>query len=178
MNVRRGWRMLKTILRALPSARARRIVVEAWRVERSLPRRFRDSPLPELMQQLDDEARARTLQSDADSIVRYADAVALLDHFSPLGMCLRRSLVRYALLRAAGVPVVVRFGAKKQASSGRSRIAGHAWLTLAGEPLAENPRDYEGFTAIYTYPPDEEPLRSARGRQETSGGGWVRERNP
>ena len=92
------------------------------------------------------------LLAGAGTIVHYADAVSMLDYGSPLGVCLRRSLVRYVLLRRAGVPVVVHFGAKKDLAGAQGRIAGHAWLTLDGQAFAENPQDYEGFTAIYSYP--------------------------
>jgi hypothetical protein len=151
MNLRRGWRNVKTVLRALPSARARNLVAEAWRLERNLPAWFESRPLPQLMQLLDREACAGVLHTSASAILRYADAVSMLDYRSPLGVCLRRSLVRYVLLRRAGVPVVVHFGAKKLAA-GQSGIAGHAWLTLDGQPFAENSQDYEGFAAIYSYP--------------------------
>src|SRR5438046_10608952 len=104
------------------------------------------------MQLLDREACAGVLHTSASAILRYADAVSMLDYRSPLGVCLRRSLVRYVLLRRAGVPVVVHFGAKKDLAGAQGRIAGHAWLTLDGQAFAENPQDYEGFTAIYSYP--------------------------
>ncbi len=152
MNVGRGLRNLKTVMDALCSARTRAIVCEAWRLEQSLPHWFASEALPQLMQRLDREASVRTLNADASTIVRCADAVTMLDYFSPLGVCLRRSLVRYVLLRRAGVLVVVHFGARKNVVAGHSKIAGHAWLTLAGKPFAENPQDYQGFATIYTYP--------------------------
>jgi hypothetical protein len=150
-------------LTALPISSARLILREAWRIERALPHWFNTHALPELMKRLDDEASAALRSDDfsrlqfeatevATMIVRLADAAVGLDYFSPLGLCLRRSLVRYVLLRRAGVPVVVHFGAKKSARDGQHKIAGHAWLTLHGEPYAENPEDYHGFTAIYIYP--------------------------
>jgi hypothetical protein len=132
---------------------------EAWRIERALPQWFNTHPLPELMQRLDAEANSRRITTDAATVTRLADAAVGLDYFSPLGLCLRRSLVRYVLLRRAGVPVVVHFGAKKQSNTlakvsnlRKNVIMGHAWLTLHGDPYAENPTDYQGFTAIYVYP--------------------------
>jgi hypothetical protein len=139
-------------LTVLPISSARLILREAWRIERALPHWFNTYALPELMQHLDDEANRQHITFDATNITYLADAAVGLDYFSPLGLCLRRSLVRYVLLRRAGVPVVVHFGAKKSAREGQHKIAGHAWLTLHGEPYAENPEDYHGFTAIYVYP--------------------------
>src|SRR5207237_10029284 len=122
MNLRRGLLNLKTVLRALPSAQPRSVVLEAWRLERRLPRLFENHPLPELMQLLDREAAAGALHASGGAIVCYADAVSMLDYRSPLGVCLRRSLVRYVLLRRAAVPVAVHFGAKKL-PSGQGGIA-------------------------------------------------------
>ena len=152
MNLARGAANLLTVSAALESPSARNVVREAWRIERALPRWFDTLPLPDLMQRLDAEARVQPLSLDVARVTRLTDAVVMLDYFSPLGICLRRSLVRYVLLRRAGVPVVVHFGAKQNSRDGHSTIAGHAWLTRDGAPYAENPADYQGFTAIYTYP--------------------------
>jgi Transglutaminase-like superfamily len=128
------------------------VLRDAWRIERSLPKWFAAEPLPQLMQHLDDEARARGPLLARDSLTRLADAAVGLDYTSPLGICLRRSLVRYVLLRRAGVGVSVHFGGRKEAGGARSRIAGHAWLTLDGRPYAEEPENYQGFAVIYSYP--------------------------
>lgn len=152
MNLSRGLRYLTTGLSALPSAASRRVLLEAWRIERSLPRWFTANPLPQLMQELDAETRAPSPLSDPTALTRLADAAVGLDYGSPLGICLRRSLVRYVLLRRAGVGVVVHFGARKRADGGRARIAGHAWLTLDGRPYSEAPENYQGFAIVYSWP--------------------------
>ena len=152
MNFVRGLSNLAVALHTLSSAEERAAWQAACRIERCLPDWFARLPLPELMLQLDDEIPRIPCVVDVSLATRFADAAVGLDYFSPLGICLRRSLVRYVLLRRAGLPVVVQFGAKKTA--GRRRyVAGHAWLTLDGAPYAEDPRDYAGFTPIYTYPP-------------------------
>jgi Transglutaminase-like superfamily len=152
MNIRRGIAYLLSAADALPSSGSRQVLRDAWRIERSLPKWFAAEPLPQLMQHLDDEARARGPLLARDSLTRLADAAVGLDYTSPLGICLRRSLVRYVLLRRAGVGVSVHFGARKGAGGARSRIAGHAWLTLDGRPYAEEPENYRGFAVIYYYP--------------------------
>lgn len=152
MNLSRGARNLGIVLQALLGEWPRYIMREAWRVERALPHWFDMLPLPKLMQLLDVEAKRYPIQANAAELRRLVDAVVMLDYFSPLGLCLRRSLVRYVMLRRAGVPVVIHFGAKKNVVDGHSKIAGHAWLTLDGAPYAENPDDYHGFTAIYSHP--------------------------
>jgi transglutaminase superfamily protein len=157
MNFARAAATLRVLVGSWPSALARHLFREAWRIERALPEWMDALSLPDLMRRLDDEARKQTLRVDAAMITRLADAAVMLDHFSPLGICLRRSLVRYVLLRRAGVPVVVHFGAKKNVRDSQSKIAGHAWLTLDGQPLAEQPENYQGFTSIYTYPTNPKP---------------------
>jgi hypothetical protein len=153
LNLTRGLLNVLTVLQALPSSGERAVLGDAWRIERSLPGRFAAQPLPELMKRLDAEVDACPSSLEASAARKLADAAVELDYFSPLGLCLRRSLVRYVLLRQAGLPVAVQFGAKKDTTAGRSRIAGHAWLTLHGQPYAEDPRDYAGFAPIYRYPP-------------------------
>jgi len=70
MNLTRGLRNVKTVLRALPSTEARRLVAEAWRLERRLPHWFESHSLPQLKQMLDGEAGARNrLASGRDTPV-------------------------------------------------------------------------------------------------------------
>ena len=152
MNPGRGFRNLVIVLAALPSASKRAVLREAWRIERALPGWFAAAPLPELMRQLDAETQPPIPLRERNALTRLADAAVGLDYGSPLGICLRRSLVRYVLLRRAGVAVAVQFGARKAAAAGRSRIAGHAWLTVDGQPYAEPRENYEGFAVIYTWP--------------------------
>jgi Transglutaminase-like superfamily len=155
VNHLRGLGYLAAVASALPSAVSRGVLHEAWRIERALPRWFAAEPLPELMRRLDAEALVPSPPVDAPSLTRLADAAVALDFYSPLGICLRRSLVRYVLLRRAGVNVIVHFGARKETSAARSRIAGHAWLTLDGLPYVEKPENYKGFAIVYTYPETE-----------------------
>jgi hypothetical protein len=90
----------------------------------------------------------------ADQVRCLADAVAAWHLRSPLGICLRRSLLRYHFLRQVGLPVNIVFGARLKDSQEGGSIGGHAWLTLDGSPYYENPDDYTGFVVMYTYPVD------------------------
>ena len=123
---------------------------------RSLPRQF-DQSLPTMMAQLtpSPDRQAETL---AENHIRgLADAVAAWHVRSPLGICLRRSLLRYYFLRKANVPVKVVFGARLKDERASGGLGGHAWLTLNEVPYHENPGDYQGFTKMYQYPPNEQP---------------------
>jgi hypothetical protein len=89
-----------------------------------------------------------------DEIRRLADAIAAWHLFSPLGICLRRSLLRYYFLREANLPITIIFGARLKDAQEGGGLGGHAWLTLAGQPYYENPKDYAGFVTMYVYPVD------------------------
>jgi len=133
---------------ALFSAPRRLLLAQMIRLGRSLPGRF-NQPLPALMAQLTPPAAAPA--APPNEIRRLADAVAAWQVRSPLGLCLRRSLLRYYFLRQAGLPVVIIFGARLKSDA--AGIGGHAWLTLHGQPYHESPADYRGFTEMYSYPP-------------------------
>jgi hypothetical protein len=92
------------------------------------------------------------LSLPAGTVRLLADASALFERRSPLGVCLRRSLVRYHFLRRAGVPVVVNFGARFKDQAPDRPITGHAWVTLEGRPYYENGENYRGFTVMVRYP--------------------------
>jgi hypothetical protein len=119
---------------------------EMWRLERSLPGRLQ-SPLPELVAGLTPEKQ--DLHLAASTVRHLADAVAGLDIRSPLGICLRRSLLRYHFLRRAGVPAVIHFGARIK---GDDSVGGHAWLTLNGQPYFEAAENYKDYAVMFSYP--------------------------
>jgi hypothetical protein len=118
---------------------------------RALPAHFAE-PLPQMMARLTPASAPAPL--DPDTIRRLADAVAAGHLRSPLGICLRRSLLRYYFLREAGLPVQVVFGARLKSQADGGGLGGHAWLTLHGAPYHENPADYQNFAAMLIYPPD------------------------
>jgi hypothetical protein len=122
---------------------------------RTLPQQF-NRPLPEMMAHLTPSTpcQERSPLAEAD-IRRLADAVAAWHYRSPLGICLRRSLLRYHFLREANLPVKIVFGARLKSSQEGGGVGGHAWLTLKGLPYYEPPRNYEGFAEMYQYPEDE-----------------------
>jgi hypothetical protein len=108
-------------------------------------------PLPQAMRQLT-PAAGRPLPQQENTLRRLADLAALLERRSPLGLCLRRSLVRYHYLRQAGIPVAVRFGAKFAPGKPGPEIAGHAWLTLDEQPYYEADENWRGFTVMFRWP--------------------------
>lgn len=149
-RIGRGWQHTVTILSALLSSHRRRLLGALIDFSRALPRHF-DQPLPQMMAQLTPFPQPSPRLQESE-VRQLADAVAAWHIRSPLGICLRRSLLRYHFLREANVPVKIIFGARfKQAGEGGG-IGGHAWLTLNDLPYYENPNDYEGFVEMYQYP--------------------------
>ena len=129
---------------------------------RNLPSQF-DRPLPVMMAQLTPPSSAgsskpaRLKNSRSESLTeaeirQLADAVAAWHLLSPLGICLRRSLLRYHFLRTVDIPVTIVFGARLKDSAGGGGLGGHAWLTREGITYYEDPEAYRGFVPMYVYP--------------------------
>ena len=151
-RIGRGVQHSLTLIRALGSAPEKALIQRMIRFSRDLPAQF-DQPLPQMMTGLTPARGSSAV--DPDTIRRLADAIAAWDYRSPLGICLRRSLLRYHFLREAGEPVGIVFGARLKQQTEGGGLGGHAWLTLNGQPYHENPQDYDGFVPMYVYPPDE-----------------------
>lgn len=149
-RIRRGAQHTAVLGRALLFRPRRELLWRMWALGRALPGVF-NQPLPDTMAQLSSAPVAKTPLPPAQ-IRQLADAVAAWQFGSPLGICLRRSLLRYYFLREAGLPVQVVFGARLKGGPAGGDIGGHAWLTLHGQPYHENPADTQGFAVIYTYP--------------------------
>ena len=125
------WAEMRTYVRALPTALA--------------------APLPAMLAA--HTPAAADLSLPAPAVRRLADAAALFERRSPLGLCLRRSLVRFHFLRRAGVPLVVNFGARFRDKAPDRDVTGHAWVTLEGRPYYEEGENYRGFTVMLQHPP-------------------------
>jgi hypothetical protein len=79
---------------------------------------------------------------------------ALLDRHSPLGLCLRRSLLRYRYLHEIDVPVTVLFGAKFAPGQlpDQKKVTGHAWLVQGERPYHEDDENWQGYTVMLRWP--------------------------
>ncbi len=147
----RGLRHIIILVSALPKAPQRALLARMLAFSRMLPQQF-NQPLPRMMADLTPPPTFNLQSLTHDDIRRLADAVATWHLRSPLGICLRRSLLRYHFLRRAGLPVTIVFGARLKGEHEGGGIGGHAWLTLNGVPYYENVQDYTGFVEMYTYP--------------------------
>ena len=147
-------------LTALPgllvSPTQRRLLAEMRQFSRTLPQ-VMAQPLPQAQAQLTPGVQTSEVLETSEVYRRrhLADFAALLDRRSPLGLCLRRSLIRYHFLRRANVPLSLYFGAKFVEGQADRKITGHAWTVLAGQPYHEAAADWQGFTVMLRWP--EEP---------------------
>jgi hypothetical protein len=146
----RNWLLGLSALVSLAPSRARRqLWAEMRAYERGLPQALA-GPLP---QALASQTPARVdLALPAAQVRLLADAAALFERRSPLGLCLRRSLARYHFLRRAGVPLVINFGARFKAGVADRQVTGHAWVTLDDRPYYEDGENYQGFTVMLRCP--------------------------
>lgn len=129
----------------------RQILTEMRQLCRQLPA-ILQQPLPEAMVQLTPEEGEIRPLPDETTTRQLADLAALLERQSPLGLCLRRSLVRYHYLRQLGIPVVVKFGAKFVDGVPEKDVTGHAWLEMNGRVYHEPEENWRGFTVMFTWP--------------------------
>ncbi|HSN74958.1 MAG TPA: lasso peptide biosynthesis B2 protein [Anaerolineae bacterium] len=123
----------------------RHFVQETLALARELPGRL-EQPLPAALQALTPPAQPQFL--DPNTMRQIVDALTAFGAGRPLGICLRRSLLRYYFLRRAGLPLVIHFGARRLGDE----IGGHAWLTLEGQPYHESPDHTRVHTLMWSYP--------------------------
>jgi hypothetical protein len=145
-------------LRLLPSLvvkpQQRQLLGEMRALARQLPFILKQ-PIPQAMTQLETMVTERPYPLPPESQTRQlADLAALLERHSPLGLCLRRSLVRYCYLHELNVPVSVLFGAKFAPGEAPEvkKVTGHAWLTLAERPYHEADENWQGYTVMLRWP--------------------------
>lgn len=151
-RLRHLWLALTCLPGLLFQSRQRRLLAEMRRLCRQLPDIMKQ-PIPQAMAELAPDAQGQRPSLPPETTTRrLADLAALLERHSSLGLCLRRSLIRYHYLRQLNVPVVVLFGARFVQEHDRKNVAGHAWLALNGRPYHEDEENYRGFTVMLRWP--------------------------
>lgn len=158
-RLRHLWLGLRLLPGLLTNAQQRQLLAEMRQLGRELPLLLQ-KPLPQAMAELETMKGERPFPLPPETKTRQlADLAALLDRRSPLGLCLRRSLLRYRYLHALGVPVMVRFGAKfaPGETPDKKKITGHAWLVLAERPYHEDDENWQGYTVMLRWPKEEKP---------------------
>jgi hypothetical protein len=151
------WVLPASLPGLIRSSEQRALYGETRAFIQTLPDRLK-KPLPVVMKEMDGEMLAERPDSQTEKVTRnLADLAVLLHRRSPLGLCMRRSLVRYYFLRRAGLPVQVHFGARFQNGKPDREITGHAWLTLDNQPYYEPGKNWRGFTVMLSFPKETTP---------------------
>ena len=153
-RLRHLWLGLRLLPGLLTSAQQRQLLAEMRQLGHELPILLKQ-PIPQAMAELEMMRAERPFPLPPEAQTRQlADLAALLDRRSPLGLCLRRSLLRYRYLHELGVPVTVLFGAKfaPGESPSQKKITGHAWLVLAERPYHEADENWQGYTVMLRWP--------------------------
>lgn len=159
IRLRHLWLALASVPGLLRSRRRRRLLGEMRALCARLPQMLKQ-PLPQAMQAL--APQPAQIEMSEEDVRQLADLAALLARRSPLGLCLRRSLLRYHFLGRAGLPLRVSFGARFRHNgptpvqdAGRA-IAGHAWVTLNGHPYYEMQENWRDYHVVYRWPPGDD----------------------
>lgn len=117
-------------------------------------------PILQAMIRLENLTKERPFPLPPEAKTRQlADLAALLDRRSPLGLCLRRSLLRYYYLTQLDVPLMLLFGAKFAPGDtpDTKKVTGHAWLTLGERPYHEEEQNWQGYTVMLRWPDGSTP---------------------
>lgn len=138
----------RALAAAAADGRQRAFAAQVLALARELPDRL-EQPLPDALRGLTPPTEPQALPGD--TMRQIVDALTALGAGRPLGICLRRSLLRYYFLRRAGLPLTIHFGARRLGDD----IAGHAWLTLDGQPYYEKPEHVLLHTLMWSYPSGE-----------------------
>jgi len=156
-RLRHLWLGLRLLPSLLASSQQRQLLAEMRALGHQLPSILKQ-PVPQAMVQLESMQGQRPFSLPPEAKTRQlADLAALLDRHSPLGLCLRRSLLRYRYLHELDVPVTVIFGAKFATGEllKAKKIMGHAWLVLGERPYHEDDENWRGYTTMLRWPQKE-----------------------
>jgi len=138
----------------LTSPTRRRLYGEMVAFQKRLPH-LMALPVREAMTVLSEMEQSEFSPSQSElEVRRLADTVAATGSADDLGLCLRRSLLRFHFLAPHRLPLRLHFGARLNHLDADHPLAGHAWLTLAGIPYYEEESNWRGFEIFYSYPDD------------------------
>lgn len=144
----RGFAHIHTLLGALIQPVLRQQMTTLLGVMRQSRTAMHKGGLPALMHELDQQAQ-RTEWMD-DSAMRLADMLAALMPLPPFRHCLKRSVLRYVILKSRGDSPTFVIGITRP---DRSVLTGHAWVTLNDAAFCEDDDQHQRMTPIFSYPP-------------------------
>lgn len=149
-SVRMAARHLRAVLRAVLRPSGRRRLARHVRLLRDAAGTLGAGGLPALASRLDDEPIAGP-QGVAERTLKEAEAVAALWPQPGMRRCLRRAVLRYVVVRAAGGKPSLIIGATRSAAG--AGLTGHAWVEVDGRPYREFSDQWRRMTETYRHPP-------------------------
>jgi hypothetical protein len=103
-------------------------------------------PLPRLVRLYDTQARRTGSASDCERLITLLQG--LLRRTLERDFCLPRSLIMFRFFRRWGVAARIHVGLTKR----DDEALGHAWVSVAGEPVAERNNPDEIYKTFFVYP--------------------------
>ncbi len=119
---------------------------ESFLVLHQAARAYQGGGLPALETVLDSPVGTPLAPGALDWALAQADAVAALLRVRPFRYCMRRAVLRYRVLRAAGRPTAFVIGAERNPG-----LDGHAWVEIDGLPFREEDDRPRRMTVVYRH---------------------------
>lgn len=145
-RIRNAGRHLRVLSRSVACADGRRQLGEMITLLRQAARAYRAGGLPALSGALDAPGLRPLPPGAPEGGLANADALAALARARPFRYCLRRSVLRYLVLRAAGYAPVFVIGAERT-----PELDGHAWIELERQPFREEDDRPRRMTVTYRH---------------------------
>lgn len=98
--------------------------------------------------------RWRTLPlSGEETVVRFIDALSMLNWWAFRNNCVVKSLAYFAFLHTPAAPLEIIFGVETPGHAGQPLGRRHVWLLKEGKPFLER-ESVEKYRIIFRYSPD------------------------
>ena len=139
-------RHVRVLARSALEGGHRRRLRESLRVLNRAARAYKGGGLPALETVLDSTGAAPVAPGALDWALAQADAVAALLRVRPFRYCMRRTVLRYRVLRAAGRRTAFVIGAERNPG-----LDGHSWIEIDGLPFREEDDRPRRMTVTYRH---------------------------
>jgi Transglutaminase-like superfamily len=149
-KARNAARHVAVLVRAVRDREDRRRLRELARTLRDAARAYRDDGLPALVAAAEPLGRSVEPTGALDRALAQADALAAFLRARPFRYCVRRAVLVYRVLRAAGRSPDFVVGAER--ATGVQGLNGHAWVELDGSPFREADDQASRMTVVYRHP--------------------------
>jgi hypothetical protein len=145
------------LARSAPAAAERCFLRELAQLLRRSAGAYSKGGLPALAETIDLAPGNAPIPGRLDPALAQADTLAALLRAPPFRYCVRRAVLRYHVLRAAGRSPAFVIGAEH--ASNMPGLDGHAWVEVDGQPFREEDDRPRRMTVVYRHdaPPTRNP---------------------